>query len=296
MVIYLARSRSPDSIKAEELYRSGMSLVDIAKELDKPEGTVRRWKSTQKWDGEQKSERSEKKASVRNDSRTAKEKAVAEEVEQVMNNPDLNDKQRLFCLHYIRCFNATKAYQKAYECDYNTAASIGYRLLENDGVREEINRLKRNRMNREMLDESDIFQKYMDIAYSDITDYLTFGTVKMEDEESGKEFMVNTVRFKESKDVDGTLISEVKQGRDGASIKLLDKQKALDWIASHMDLATDEQKARIEQMRANADRIKRSSSGDVGEDGVEIVNDAPTGEDIGDCNSKVSSDIQQQDI
>ena len=273
-----------------------MSLVDIAKELDKPEGTVRRWKSTQKWDGEQKSERSEKKASVRNDSRTAKEKAVAEEVEQVMNNPDLNDKQRLFCLHYIRCFNATKAYQKAYECDYNTAASIGYRLLENDGVREEINRLKRNRMNREMLDESDIFQKYMDIAYSDITDYLTFGTVKMEDEESGKEFMVNTVRFKESKDVDGTLISEVKQGRDGASIKLLDKQKALDWIASHMDLATDEQKARIEQMRANADRIKRSSSGDVGEDGVEIVNDAPTGEDIGDCNSKVSSDIQQQDI
>ena len=295
-MIYLARSRSPDSIKAEELYRSGMSLVDIAKELDKPEGTVRRWKSTQKWDGEQKSERSEKKASVRNGNRTAKEKAVAEEVEQVMNNPDLNDKQRLFCLHYIRCFNATKAYQKAYECDYNTAASIGYRLLENDGVREEINRLKRNRMNREMLDESDIFQKYMDIAYSDITDYLTFGTVKMEDEESGKEFMVNTVRFKESKDVDGTLISEVKQGRDGASIKLLDKQKALDWIASHMDLATDEQKARIEQMRANADRIKRSSSGDVGEDGVEIVNDAPTGEDIGDCNSKVSSDIQQQDI
>ena len=296
MVIYLARSRSPDSIKAEELYRSGMSLVDIAKELDKPEGTVRRWKSTQKWDGEQKSERSEKKASVRNGNRTAKEKAVAEEVEQVMKNPDLTDKQRLFCLHYIRCFNATKAYQKAYECDYNTAASIGYRLLENDGVREEINRLKRNRMNREMLDESDIFQKYMDIAYSDITDYLTFGTVKMEDEESGKEFMVNTFRFKESKDVDGTLISEVKQGRDGASIKLLDKQKALDWIASHMDLATDEQKARIEQMRANADRIKRSSSGDVGEDGVEIVNDAPTGEDIGDCNSKVSSDIQQQDI
>ena len=296
MVIYLARSRSPDSIKAEELYRSGMSLVDIAKELDKPEGTVRRWKSTQKWDGEQKSERSEKKASVRNGNRTAKEKAVAEEVEQVMKNPDLTDKQRLFCLHYIRCFNATKAYQKAYGCDYNTAASIGYRLLENDGVREEINRLKRNRLNREMLDESDIFQKYMDIAYSDITDYLTFGTVKMEDEESGKEFMVNTFRFKESKDVDGTLISEVKQGRDGASIKLLDKQKALYWIASHMDLATDEQKARIEQMRANADRIKRSSSGDVGEDGVEIVNDAPTGEDIGDCNSKVSSDIQQQDI
>lgn len=295
MVIYLARSRSPDSIKAEELYRSGMSLVDIAKELDKPEGTVRRWKSTQKWDGEQKGERSEKKASVRNDNRTAKEKAVAEEVEQVMKNPDLTDKQRLFCLHYIRCFNATKAYQKAYGCDYNTAASIGYRLLENDGVREEINRLKRNRMNREMLDESDIFQKYMDVAFSDITDYVEFGTeevpvmamygpVKIEDEETGEKKVltktVNAIRFKESKDVDGTLISEVKQGRDGASIKLLDKQKALDWIASHMDLATEEQRAKIEQMKANTERIMKNPNRDDEEDGVEIVNDAPTGEDI----------------
>lgn len=288
MVIYLARSRSPDSIKAEELYRSGMSLVDIAKELDKPEGTVRRWKSTQKWDGEQKSERSEKKTNVRNDKRTAKEKAVAEEVEQVMKNPDLTDKQRLFCLHYIRCFNTTKAYQKAYGCDYSTAASIGYRLLENDGVREEINRLKRNRMNREMLDESDIFQKYMDVAFSDITDYVEFGTeevpvmamygpVKVEDEETGEKKVltktVNAVRFKESKDVDGTLISEVKQGRDGASIKLMDKQKALDWIAAHMDLATEEQRAKIEHIKANTERIRENSSDKEDDDGVVIIND-----------------------
>lgn len=265
-----------------------MSLVDIAKELDKPEGTVRRWKSTQKWDGEQKSERSEKKASVRNDNRTAKEKAVAEEVEQVMNNPDLTDKQRLFCLHYIRCFNATKAYQKAYGCDYNTAASIGYRLLENDGVREEINRLKRNRLNREMLDESDIFQKYMDIAYSDITDYVAFGTeevpvmdmygpVKVEDEETGEKKVltktVNAVRFRESKDVDGTLISEVKQGRDGASIKLLDKQKALDWIASHMDLATEEQIEKVKLIRAQQERLHAESGADKDEERVVIVND-----------------------
>lgn len=265
-----------------------MSLVDIAKELDKPEGTVRRWKSTQKWDGEQKSERSEKKTNVRNDKRTAKEKAVAEEVEQVMKNPDLTDKQRLFCLHYIRCFNTTKAYQKAYGCDYSTAASIGYRLLENDGVREEINRLKRNRMNREMLDESDIFQKYMDVAFSDITDYVEFGTeevpvmamygpVKVEDEETGEKKVltktVNAVRFKESKDVDGTLISEVKQGRDGASIKLMDKQKALDWIAAHMDLATEEQRAKIEHIKANTERIRENSSDKEDDDGVVIIND-----------------------
>lgn len=61
------------------------------------------------------------------------------------------------------------------------------------------------------------------------------------------------------------------------------------------DLATDEQKARIEQMKANTDRLKRDSSEDE-EDGVEIINDAEekeTDTDIGDHHSEVSGDIQQ---
>lgn len=65
----MARARSPDSIEAEKLYKEGMLLVDIAKKLGKPEGTVRRWKSTQNWDGESKGKKGErsgkKKANAR---------------------------------------------------------------------------------------------------------------------------------------------------------------------------------------------------------------------------------------
>ena len=60
----MARARSPNSVEAEEMYKSGMKLVDIAKKLDVPASTVRRWKSTQNWDGntkKKKSERSPKK-------------------------------------------------------------------------------------------------------------------------------------------------------------------------------------------------------------------------------------------
>lgn len=59
----MARARSPNSMEAEKMYRSGMKLVEIAKKMGVPEGTVRRWKSTQKWDDKEKnkSERSEKK-------------------------------------------------------------------------------------------------------------------------------------------------------------------------------------------------------------------------------------------
>ena len=188
----------------------------------------------------------------------------------VIENPDLTEKQKLFCVLYVRCFNATKAYQKAYECTYETAAAVGYRLLENVGVKTEIQRLKKNRLNREMLDEHDIFQKYMDIAFADITDYVSFGREKVpvmgafgpvmvKDEETGENVglmkEVNTVRFRESSDIDGTIVTEVKQGKDGASIKLADRMKALQWLSEHMDMATDEQRARIAHVKAQTDKL-----------------------------------------
>lgn len=109
-----------------------------------------------------------------------KNKAAEDTVNQVMENTDLTDKQRLFCVLYIRCFNATKAYRKAYGCSYEVANSEGYRLLVNPCIRDEISRLKRNRLNREMLDEHDIFQRYMDIAFSDMTDFVEFGREKIQ--------------------------------------------------------------------------------------------------------------------
>ena len=287
----MPRNRSPDSIKAEEMYKSGMNLVDIAKEIGKPPGTVRRWKSTQGWD----SERSDKKANVRKqgtEQNSKKVKAIAPEVDQVIDNPNLTDKQRLFCLQYVRCFNATKAYQKAYGCSYMVANAEGYKLLVNPRVKEEIQRLKQNRLNREMLSTEDIFQKYMDIAFADITDFITFGRetvpvmgafgpVEVKDEETGKKVVltkeINTVRFREYTDVDGTLISEVKQGKDGASIKLPDREKALRWLSDHMNMATEKQKAEIEQIKAKTEQIRGADQNPV-QDKVKKLFEAIGGE------------------
>lgn len=52
----MPRARNPDSIEAEKLYHKGMLLVEIAKKLNVPAGTVRRWKSTQGWDNNTKPE------------------------------------------------------------------------------------------------------------------------------------------------------------------------------------------------------------------------------------------------
>lgn len=265
-------ARAPDERieQAKAMYLKGMKLVEIASQLNVSEGTVRSWKSRYKWDCNV-ANKKRNVAKRKKEENSKSEKAIADEVNQVLENTDLTDKQRLFCLHYVKCFNATKAYQKAYKCDYLSAKAHGYELLQSVAVCEEIKRLKQNRLNREMLDESDIFQKYMDIAFSDITDYVEFGQeevpvmavygpVQVKDEKTGEKKTltkrVNVVRFKGSEEVDGTIISEVKQGKDGASIKLLDKMKALEWISDHMDLATAEQRARIENIRAKTEQIK----------------------------------------
>lgn len=268
----MARAPDPRIEQAKAMYLQGAKLVEIASQLNLPEGTVRRWKSTHKWDSER-SDKNSERSDRKKDTSKVQKAVVLSEVEAVIQNPDLSDKQRLFCIYYIRCFNATKAYQKAYGCDYITAAQNGSRMLKNAKVKAEIQRLKQDRLNREFLDEHDIFQKYMDIAFADMTDYVefgrekvqvmgAFGPIEVENPKTGKKEPlmkeVNTVRFRESTDVDGTIIVEVKQGRDGATIKLADRMKALEWLTQHMNMATEEQKARIDVMRSK-----------LGEDGNE---------------------------
>lgn len=215
-------SEAQNYILAEQDYMSGMKYKDIAEKYGVTLNTVKSWKVRYGWNKKGVHTKTKKVCTQKQGKNNAMKEAIAEAVDQVIDNPDLTDKQRLFCLHYVRCFNATKAYQKAYKCDYLSAKAHGYELLQSVAVCEEIKRLKQNRLNREMLDESDIFQKYMDIAFSDITDYVTFGQeevpvmamygpVEIKDEETGKKVpltkRINVVKFKESSEVDGTLIT-----------------------------------------------------------------------------------------
>lgn len=265
-------NETPNYIKAEADYIAGMKYKDIASKYDVSLATVKSWKTRYGWSRDKKGMHTKvEKVCIQNKKDAEIPEAIADDVKQVIDNPELTDKQRLFCLKYVRCFNATKAYQKAYGVDYLTANAHGYELLSKVVIKEEIQRLKQNRLNREMLDESDIFQKYMDIAFADITDFVEFGReelpvmtmygpLEVKDEETGEKIKVtkevNTVRFKEHTEVDGTIITEVKQGRDGASIRLGDRMKALDWLTDHMDLATEEQRAKIAALKSKTDSEK----------------------------------------
>ena len=259
----MARAPDPRIEQAKAMYLEGEKLVEIASQLEVPAGTVRRWKSTYHWDGEHQSERSEKKSERSESKKNVTDKAVADEVKQVIQNTDLTDKQQLFCIHYIRCFNATKAYQKAYGCGYTTAVTNGPALLGNTRVKEEILRLKQERLNREFLSESDIFQKYMDIAFADINDFVDI-----------------SAGFATAKDgIDGTIVSEVSNTQSGIKIKLADRMKALQWLTDHMDLATEKQKAEIALLKA---KVQTDDGEEIADDGFLDALNGTAAEDWGD--------------
>ena len=273
----MARARDPNRDKAFEIYKKykgNIDLVEIANQLKISSGTVRGWKSKDKWTEKMNgtfqtnTERSIQK-------KNKKKKVVVEEVDKVMKNDELTDKQRLFCIYYVKCFNATKAYQKAYECSYETAMVEGSKCLRKPKVKEKIYKLKQNRLNQEFLSEEDIFQKYMDIAFSDITDYVSFkteevpvmsmkGPVEIKNQKTGQTEILkekaSVVRLKDSTTVDGTIVSEIRQGKDGVSIKLADRMKALQWLSDRMDLATEEQRAKIEQIKASTGTSKETDA------------------------------------
>jgi len=193
---------------------------------------------------------------------TKKEKVAS--VEPIIDSNKLNDKQKMFCLYYLKYFNATKAYQKAYECDYDSAMRSGNRLLRNVEIKKEIDRLRKEKQEGIFLDAQSVLQKYIDIAFADITDFVEFGTIeKPEYDEDGEPILdpdgnhetrtVSFVDFKDYRTVDGTIITEVKQGRDGVSVKLADKMKALEFLAKYTDLLSEKDKKRLEEEKLKAD-------------------------------------------
>jgi phage terminase small subunit len=258
----MPRKRDPRRDEAFEIWKASggeIKLKDIAAQLGVSDTQVRKWKNLDQWERKLKGNVTIGKRNVTNPKDTPKNDDKPTEIEIDEDN-ELTEKQRLFCLYYLKYFNATKAYQKAYGCSYKTANVEGPRNLVKPSIKKEIERLKAEQTKGLMLDASDVLQKYIDIAFADITDYVSFG--QREEQvigmygpvfegkgENKKPVMqiVNYVELKDSATVDGTIITEVKQGRDGVSIKLADKMKALEKLSLYFDLFPDNFKRKIEE-------------------------------------------------
>jgi len=176
----------------------------------------------------------------------------------------LTIQQKTFVMEYLLDFNAMRAAMAA-GYSKKTAKAIGWELVRKPAIQREIQRQTEGDVIRLGLNRERQLLEYMRIAYANVGDYVRFGQKEVhvmgpfgplyekkdDDGEGGAPItkIVNYVDFEHSEVVDTSLISEVKQGKDGVSIKLHDKMKALDKLDKYLDLLPDHHRRRIEEER-----------------------------------------------
>ena len=237
--------------KAEQDYMTGMKYKDIAEKYGTTINTVKSWKKRYGWNRGEGAHKTEKVCTQKTKGAHKKTVPIDDGTKETLQNDDLTPEQQMFCIYYSKTFNAAQSYQKAYGCKYETAMVNGCKLLRNTKVRAEIERLKEIKRQQIVAGPDDIVELQMRIAFADIGNYMAFGQKEITDPDTEDTYMVSTVNLKESENTDTQLIQEVKQGKDGVSLKLADKQKAIDWLTKYFLMHPDDKyKAEFDKKRA----------------------------------------------
>lgn len=247
----MARAPDPRIEQAKAMYLEGSKLVEIASQLNLPEGTVRRWKYTYKWGSERSdrvSERSQRKRGAQPGNRNA-------------TGPPENK-------------NAEKYGFFSKYLPEETVSII-----------------------QEMpTDPLDVLWDQVQIAYAAIIRAQQIMYVRDRDDKTierigQKKGKISSEEWEVQQAWDKQANFLQAQARAQKTLEGLIKQYD-ELLHKRWDLATEEQRARINHIKAQTARLSLEPQVDE-EDGVNIINDAPeaAGQDLRNCDPKVPADI-----
>ncbi len=241
---------------AEKDYLSGMKYKDIAEKYGVSLNTVKSWKSRNGWqrDATKKKGAHKKQKRVHTKKSKVAQARSPDVIDELVENDELKDRQKAFCLYYLQRYNATWAYQKAYGADYETARRNGHRLLTNADIKKQLTELKKQQSAELYATANDIMLGYLKQAHSDVTDVLEFKTVKRLswnkipdatgpyedanghyrldpkiDPETGEQafYYENLVLLKDSSEIDTSNVKSIRINDGEAVVEMYDKQKAM---------------------------------------------------------------------
>lgn len=151
-------------------------------------------------------------------------------------------------------------------CAYNTASVAGYEYLRIPKVAAYIDYLRDLKAEAIRLCPNDIVERYMKIAFSNMSDFATWGF-------DGHD---NQLAAMPSEMIDSSLVSEISKSDKGFRIKLEDRQKALDWLANWFNMnPMDQHKIEYDNKRLEIDRLKLQTDGGTDEDDGVIIDYGP---------------------
>jgi phage terminase small subunit len=152
------------------------------------------------------------------------DKSTAKTIKEIIDESGLQERMKMFIVHYLQSFNATQSAKKAGYTQHS-ATVAAYQIMANPKVKEVLSKCTELMQTDLYISGKMILEEYMRIAFADMTDYVEFDNRR--------------VRLKNSADVDGRLITEVKQGKDGVTIKLADKMKAIERLEKLFNVIPD---------------------------------------------------------
>ena len=253
---------------AEKDYLDGMKYKDIATKYGVSLNTVKSWKSRNGWQRDATKKKGAHKKVKR--VHTKKQKVVQarspDVIDELVENDELKDRQKAFCLYYLQRYNATWAYQQAYNADYETARVNGSRMLTNANIKKQLAELKKQQSAELYATANDIMLNYLKQAHSDVTDILEFKTVKRLkwnkvpddtgpyedanghyrldpkiDPETGEQafYYENLVLLKDSNEIDTSNVKNIRINDGEAVVEMYDKQKAMKELLDRLPSADD---------------------------------------------------------
>ena len=266
-------------------YLAGMKYKDIAKKYEVALSTVKSWKTRNKWQRNNATQR--KSMHTKQKSTRTKREKVAPSLPspELPNNDELTDKQRVFCLYYLQRYNATWAYQKAYGGNYETALRAGPRLLGNVGVKNYLAELKKQQSQDLYATANDILLRYLKQATSDVTDVLSFKTKKRLvyykihdkdgpyedaggkfryepkiDPETGEQayYYEHLITLKDSEDIDTSNIKSIRIDKGEPVVEMEDRQKAMQILLDRLpepEVSDDSTTSLLRALKDGMDKI-----------------------------------------
>jgi len=172
----------------------------------------------------------------------------------------LSAKHQQFVEEYLRCFNATKAYQAVYPTVGRlTAASNGYRLLrENPEVAEYV----QQRLSEAAMGADEVLMRLAEQARGNMGDFIRVTpdgsfTIDLTGAESAQKLGLIRKVTKTVRRFGDTEIEE-------ATVDLYDSQAALVHLGKHLDLFSDKLTVKLEkELKGALDALEKSLDSDT---------------------------------
>ena len=215
----------------KEYETSSITMKELADKHDVKPTTLRSRKTREEWQRNTANKVATKRATKRKKVATQKAEKIIE------SNNELKGWEIEFCYDYLMTWNATKSYMKVRDVTYGTARVESSRLLAKPSIIKAIKDIKKETDTELLISVEDIKREYFKQSFANVNDYVVFGKREVPlmgmfgpvKGKNGKTIMqeVNYVDFKDSVEVDGSLIKEVRMGKDGPVVQLYDKQKAM---------------------------------------------------------------------